>query len=158
MARRPLALLLLSAASLILPLSAQAQTFEQTPHPHQKMERFCAGPDPSWAHGRVCHRHYRWTHPATPAPAPVASVPAPDPAPAPDVGATGGTYSIPSYIVACESGGSYTAQNPSGAYGAYQIMPGTAAAYGCDLSTPAGQDECAGKIYADSGASAWSCG
>ena len=28
----------------------------------------------------------------------------------------------------------------SGAYGAYQIIPSTAAAYGCDLSTPAGQD------------------
>lgn len=67
-------------------------------------------------------------------------------------------YAIPEYIVECESGGDYTAQNPSGAYGAYQIMPETAAAYGCDLSTPAGQDACAAKIYADVGTSAWVCG
>lgn len=67
-------------------------------------------------------------------------------------------YSIPEYIVQCESGGDYSASNPSGAYGAYQIMPGTAAAYGCDLSTPAGQDACAAEIYAAEGASPWSCG
>ena len=71
--------------------------------------------------------------------------------------ATGG-YTVPSYIVECESGGDYSAQNPSGAYGAYQIMPETAAAYGCDLSTPAGQDACAAEIYADVGPSAWVCG
>jgi hypothetical protein len=65
---------------------------------------------------------------------------------------------IPSYITQCESGGDYYAQNPSGAYGAYQIMPGTAAAYGCDLSYPAGQDACAAEIYANEGASAWVCG
>lgn len=69
-----------------------------------------------------------------------------------------GGYSIPSYIVECESGGDYTAQNPSGAYGAYQIMPSTASAYGCDLSTPAGQDACAAEIYSDVGTSAWVCG
>jgi transglycosylase-like protein len=71
---------------------------------------------------------------------------------------TSGGYSIPEYIVECESGGSYTASNPSGAYGAYQIMPGTASAYGCDLSTPAGQDACAAEIYSDVGTSAWACG
>jgi len=70
---------------------------------------------------------------------------------------TGGA--IPSYITQCESGGDYSAVNPSsGAYGAYQIMPSTASAYGCDLGTPAGQDACAAEIYADVGASAWSCG
>lgn len=69
-----------------------------------------------------------------------------------------GGYAIPEYIVECESGGDYSAQNPSGAYGAYQIMPGTASAYGCDLSTPAGQDACAAEIYATEGASPWACG
>jgi hypothetical protein len=98
-----------------------------------------------------------------PAPEPVAApvsesvAPAPEPATTSVPTASGG-YSIPSYIVQCESGGSYTAQNPSGAYGAYQIMPSTASAYGCDLSTPAGQDSCAASIYADVGSSAWSCG
>lgn len=70
----------------------------------------------------------------------------------------GGQYAIPSYIVMCESGGDYGASNASGAYGAYQIMPGTAAAYGCDLSSPAGQDQCAARIYASEGAGPWDCG
>jgi hypothetical protein len=68
-------------------------------------------------------------------------------------------YSIPSYIVSCESGGDYGAVNPSsGAYGAYQILPSTSAAYGCDMSSPAGQDACAAEIYAAEGSSPWSCG
>lgn len=55
-----------------------------------------------------------------------------------------------------ESGNSYSAVNSSsGAYGCYQIMPGTAAAHGCDLSTPGGQDACAGRICATQGPSAW---
>ena len=42
-----------------------------------------------------------------------------------------GGYSIPSSIVQCESGGSYSAVNSSsGAGGAYQIMPSTWQAYG----------------------------
>lgn len=92
--------------------------------------------------------------------------PEPAPAPAPTAPVTTpttttstGSYSIPSYIVDCESGGSYSAVNSSsGAYGAYQIMPSTASAYGCDLSTASGQDQCAAEIYADVGSSAWSCG
>ena len=71
---------------------------------------------------------------------------------------TGGGYAIPSGIVMCESGGSYSAYNPSsGAYGAYQIIPSTAAAFGCDLSSPAGQDQCAGRIWRGQGRGAWSC-
>lgn len=69
-----------------------------------------------------------------------------------------GGWAIPEYIVMCESGGDYGARNASGATGAYQIMPGTAAAYGCSLATPAGQDRCAAKIYAREGAAPWSCG
>ncbi len=43
----------------------------------------------------------------------------------------GGPYSIPTYIVMCESGGDYGALNPSsGAGGAYQILPSTWEAYG----------------------------
>lgn len=61
-------------------------------------------------------------------------------------------------IAQCESGGDYNARNPSGAYGKYQIMPETASAYGCDLSTPGGQDACATKIYAGgAGRSQWVC-
>jgi len=71
---------------------------------------------------------------------------------------SGGNWSIPAYIVNCESHGNYGAVNPSsGAYGAYQIMPSTAAAYGCDLSTPRGQDACAARIWARQGPGAWSC-
>jgi hypothetical protein len=65
---------------------------------------------------------------------------------------------------ASESGTNYStgASNTnasSGATGRYQITPGTAAAYGCSLSTPAGQDACAAQIYAHQGAGAWvGCG
>jgi hypothetical protein len=65
---------------------------------------------------------------------------------------------------ASESGTNYSTgpsnTNPSsGATGRYQILPSTAAAYGCNLSTPAGQDACAQTIYANQGAGAWvGCG
>jgi hypothetical protein len=65
---------------------------------------------------------------------------------------------------ASESGTNYSTgpsntNASSGATGRYQITPGTAAAYGCNLSTPAGQDACASQIYAHQGAGAWvGCG
>ena len=65
---------------------------------------------------------------------------------------------------ASESGSDYStgAANTnasSGATGRYQILPSTAAAYGCSLATPAGQDACAQVIYAHQGAGAWvGCG
>ncbi len=75
----------------------------------------------------------------------------------------GGPYSIPSYIVMCESGGNYGAVNPSsGAGGAYQILPSTWRLYG-GHGSPQGaskseQDSIAAQIWADSGSSAWVCG
>lgn len=75
----------------------------------------------------------------------------------------GGPFSIPTYIVMCESGGNYGAVNPSsGAGGAYQILPSTWKLYGGQgepQSAPkAEQDRIAGEIWADSGPSAWVCG
>jgi hypothetical protein len=71
----------------------------------------------------------------------------------------GGKWAIPGYIVACESGGDYNARNPSGARGAYQLMPGTYAAYGGDGSwSPADQDRVAARLYAAEGSSPWVCG
>ncbi len=75
----------------------------------------------------------------------------------------GGPYSIPSYIVMCESGGNYGAVNPSsGAGGAYQILPSTWKLYGgagAPQDAPkAEQDRIAAEIWADSGSSAWVCG
>jgi septal ring factor EnvC (AmiA/AmiB activator) len=75
----------------------------------------------------------------------------------------GGPYSIPTYIVMCESGGNYSALNPSsGAGGAYQIMPETWEAYGGEglphEASKAEQDRIAALIYADSGTSPWVCG
>lgn len=97
--------------------------------------------------------------PEPPVAAPVEESVAPATPVATSVPTASAGYSVPSYIVACESGGDYGAVNPSsGAYGAYQILPSTSAAYGCDMSSPAGQDACAGEIYADVGSSAWSCG
>ena len=74
----------------------------------------------------------------------------------------GGPYSIPTYIVICESGGNYQALNASsGAGGAYQILPSTWSAYGgqgAPQDAPkAEQDRIAGEIWRDSGPSAWSC-
>lgn len=78
-------------------------------------------------------------------PAPVASVP-------PTSASSGCTG------MEAESGtAGYSAYNPSsGATGCYQIIPSTAAAYDCDLSTPAGQDSCAAAICAGQGSGAWS--
>ena len=75
----------------------------------------------------------------------------------------GGPYSIPTYIVMCESGGNYAALNASsGAGGAYQIMPETWAAYGGtglpNEASKAEQDRIAALIYADSGTAPWVCG
>jgi muramidase (phage lysozyme) len=75
----------------------------------------------------------------------------------------GGPYAIPTYIVMCESGGNYSALNPSsGAGGAYQIIPSTWAAYGGEgtphTASKAEQDAIAAQIWADSGPSAWVCG
>jgi septal ring factor EnvC (AmiA/AmiB activator) len=75
----------------------------------------------------------------------------------------GGPYSIPTYIVMCESGGNYGALNPgSGAGGAYQILPSTWSLYGGrgapqDASKEE-QDRIAAEIWADSGPGAWVCG
>jgi septal ring factor EnvC (AmiA/AmiB activator) len=74
----------------------------------------------------------------------------------------GGPYSIPTYIVMCESGGDYGAVNPSsGAGGAYQILPSTWELYGgrgAPQDAPkAEQDRIAGEIWDDSGGSAWVC-
>ena len=74
----------------------------------------------------------------------------------------GGPYSIPTYIVMCESGGNYSALNPSsGAGGAYQILPSTWQLYGgrgAPQNAPkTEQDRIAAEIWADSGPSAWVC-
>jgi septal ring factor EnvC (AmiA/AmiB activator) len=75
----------------------------------------------------------------------------------------GGPYSIPTYIVMCESGGNYSALNPSsGAGGAYQILPSTWEGYGGQgepqNAPKAEQDRIAAEIWADSGPGAWVCG
>jgi hypothetical protein len=75
---------------------------------------------------------------------------------------TAGAAGVPA--CASESGTNYSTgasnTNPSsGATGRYQILPSTAAAYGCSLTTPAGQDACAQTIYQHQGAGAWvGCG
>ena len=74
----------------------------------------------------------------------------------------GGPYSIPTYIVMCESGGNYGALNASsGAGGAYQIIPSTWSLYGGEGSPQdapkSEQDAIAAEIWADSGGSAWVC-
>ena len=75
----------------------------------------------------------------------------------------GGPYTIPAYIVLCESGGDYSALNPSsGAGGAYQVLPSTWELYGGQgepqNAPKAEQDQIASEIWADSGSGAWVCG
>lgn len=96
-----------------------------------------------------------------PAPAPVASTPTTTTT-APASGYTSSGYSIPSSIVQCESGGNWSAVNPSsGAGGAYQILPSTWAAYGGtgapQDASPAEQSAIASRIYASQGPGAWTC-
>jgi hypothetical protein len=84
------------------------------------------------------------------------------PAPSVTSGSVAGAAGVPA--CASESGDNYSTgpdnTNPSsGATGRYQILPSTAADYGCSLATPAGQDACAQVIYANQGAGAWvGCG
>jgi septal ring factor EnvC (AmiA/AmiB activator) len=73
-----------------------------------------------------------------------------------------GDWAIPYAIVMCESGGDFTAVNPSsGAGGAYQILPSTWHLYGGEGlpqdASPEEQSRIAAMIWADSGASAWEC-
>ena len=73
-----------------------------------------------------------------------------------------GDWAIPEAIVMCESGGNYSALNPSsGAGGAYQILPSTWQMYGGKgkphEASPAEQDAIAAQIWADSGPGAWVC-
>ncbi len=77
-------------------------------------------------------------------------------------GTAAGAAGVPG--CASESGTNYSTgpsntNASSGATGRYQILPSTAAAYGCSLATPAGQDACAQTIYSHQGAGAWvGCG
>ena len=82
-------------------------------------------------------------------------------APATSASSSGG-YTIPSSVVQCESGGDYSAVNPStGAGGAYQILPSTWQAYGGQGlpqdASPAEQGRIASEIYSSQGPSAWTC-
>ena len=75
-----------------------------------------------------------------------------------------GTGAGPLPACASESGTNYSTGSgntnaSSGATGRYQITPSTAANYGCNLATSAGQDACAQTIYEHQGPSAWvGCG
>ena len=62
----------------------------------------------------------------------------------------------------CESGGNYSAVNPSsGAGGAYQILPSTweplRRQRAPQDASPQEQSRIASQIWADSGSSAWEC-
>jgi hypothetical protein len=81
---------------------------------------------------------------------------------APSTASAAGASGVPA--CASESGSNYSTgssntNSSSGATGRYQILPSTAAAYGCSMGTSAGQDACAQTIYEHQGAGAWvGCG
>lgn len=82
------------------------------------------------------------------------------PPPNPPAGTATPRANLPYCTWGPESGGSYTARNPSGAGGKYQIMPGTWHAYGgsggnAANASPAEQDMIAAKIYAAEGGRPW---
>jgi Transglycosylase-like domain len=85
---------------------------------------------------------------------------APAPAPAPR---SSGGWAIPEYIVMCESGGDYGAENPtSTASGAYQILDSTWDGYGgyshASDAPPSVQDERAAQIWnGGAGRDQWVC-
>ena len=85
----------------------------------------------------------------------------PEPAPAPDYGSGGGGGCVPDYIVQRESGGDYTAENPtSTASGKYQFLDGTWNGYGgyqhASDAPPAVQDAKACEVWDNgNGASHW---
>lgn len=97
----------------------------------------------------------RWLHPVV---APVVASAAAAPQSAPQAVQAGYSGGMPDCTWKPESGGSYTASNPSGAYGKYQIMPvhygagGVCAGMG---KSPGEQETCARKVFASSGAGAW---
>lgn len=68
------------------------------------------------------------------------------------VGACGGATNGADQYIGRESGGNPAALNPSGAWGCYQIMPGTWAGAGCDQlgaygsAPPSVQAECASRL------------
>ena len=70
-----------------------------------------------------------------------------------------GKWAIPSYVVACESGGAWGAYNPSGAAGPYQIMPMWGRPFPATTPrTMAAHHLIAARIWAGgSGASNWVC-
>lgn len=86
-----------------------------------------------------------------------------EPTPARTSGGPSNGWAIPESIVMCESGGNYSAENPtSTASGAYQIIDGTWGGYGgyshASDAPPSVQDERAAQIWAGgAGRGNWVC-
>src|SRR5437870_2737524 len=171
--RTPLAVLLLAAAMTITS-SASARWSGWEPYEkhylnvyekcwsefHSKCGRnivddqLVSGKKPTQARVEASsERMTRWLNPPAPAPTPVSTQSAPS-----TVAPVASSGSLAGCNWSAESGSAgYSAYNPSsGATGKYQILPSTAAAHGCDLSTPAGQDACAAEIMRTEGPGAWS--
>ncbi len=101
---------------------------------------------------------------AAPAPTPVATPAQYVSAPAVTYRApvSGGGEGVPAVLIAirnCESGGNYTAENPSSASGAYQFLDSTWAGYGgysrAKYAPPAVQDAAAIAEYNRNGTTPW---
>lgn len=137
-------------------------------------------PPPRPATHAVYHAPVRATVPARTAPAPAAP-PQPAAQPAAQTVTTASTGGSSSQIIAqafasqgpaavawgqrvaaCESGGSATAQNPSGATGLFQFMPSTFAATpqgrsGASITDPTANAQAAAYLYSQGQQAQWSC-
>lgn len=143
-------------------------------------------PQPRPATHTVYHAPIRAAAPARTAPAPAATpqaaaAPAAPAAPAAQTVTTAATGGSTSQIIeqafgpygpaavawgqrvaACESGGSATAQNASGATGLFQFMPSTFAATpqgraGASITDPVASAQAAAWMYSQGQQGAWSC-
>lgn len=114
-------------------LQARRRRLSCAPRPHRRaMKR-------TWARDRVSYGRYREFRQVAPYPG-------------------GGTWwAIPYYIVACESGGSWSAYNPSGAAGPYQLL-GWGAPYPADTwREKMANHRIAAGLWDDYGNSPWVC-
>lgn len=134
--RHPIIAIVLTWLAVMTPLGAVAEAAFHLDHTYEPAKGLSFLPEIEGLHSHYLPGTYT---PPAPKTIPVAYR-VPTRLPAPSSGRCGGA--LPSCsVMACESGGSLTARNPSGASGKWQIMPGTWNGYGGYSSADAAPEE-----------------